>query len=177
VLPKGQPERRKEIAPGRRRLGREIALDIQAVSAVCPQCRILLVEAKDPSTANLGKAVDTAVRLGADVVSNSYGADEDIEDIRASAKYYRHPKVPILASSGDSGLTTASSPAVLATVWSVGGTALTHTKATGWTEKAWRYGGSACSQIVAKPAFQKDTLCAKRTVAGRLHGGRRVRHL
>jgi len=155
----------KKLPPADAGWAGEIALDIQAVSAVCPQCHILLVEAKNPSSANLGQAVDTAVRLGADVVSNSYGADEDIKSIRDSAKHYRHPKVPILASSGDAGLTTASSPAVLPTVWSVGGTALTHTKTQGWTEKAWRYGGSGCSQIVAKPAFQKDALCAKRTVA------------
>jgi subtilase family serine protease len=143
----------------------ETALDIQAVSAVCPQCKILLVEANDPGFDNLGKAVDTAVRLGADVVSNSYGGDESRMQVRDYAKYYRHPKVPIVASSGDDGLATASAPAVFPTVWSVGGTVLSHSKAKGWTEKAWRYGGSGCSDFVAKPRFQKDTLCAKRTVA------------
>ena len=143
----------------------EIALDIQAVSAVCPQCKILLVEANDPSFENLSKAVNTAVRLGADIVSNSYGGDESAEEVRLYSKYYRHPKVPILASSGDDGLATASAPAVFPTVWSVGGTALTHSKAKGWLEKAWRHGGSACSDYVAKPSFQKDKLCAKRTVS------------
>jgi subtilase family serine protease len=56
--------------------GVEIALDVQAVSASCPNCHILLVEADSPTFANIGKSVNTAVRLGADVVSNSYGGAE-----------------------------------------------------------------------------------------------------
>ena len=64
---------RRTAIPG---WGVEIALDVQAVSASCPNCHILLVEADSPSFANIGKSVNTAVRLGADVVSNSYGGDE-----------------------------------------------------------------------------------------------------
>jgi subtilase family serine protease len=143
----------------------ETALDIQAVSAVCPQCSILLVEADDPSFENLGKAVNTAVRLGADVVSNSYGGNESAEQVRLFSKYYRHPKVPMVAASGDDGWATASAPAVFSNVWSVGGTTLTRSKTKAWVEKAWRHGGSACSDYVAKPSFQKDKLCAKHTVA------------
>jgi subtilase family serine protease len=142
----------------------EIALDVQAVSAVCPQCKILLVEAKDASPAALGTAVNTAVRLGADVVSNSYGIDEDPSMTALGKKYYTHPGVPILASSGDDGFMTASFPAVLANVWAIGGTTLSHTTASGWTETAWRHGGSGCSVIVAKPAAQSDPDCALRTV-------------
>ncbi len=52
----------------------EISLDLDAVSATCPDCHILLVEADSPSPAALMAAVDTAVRLGASAVSNSYGA-------------------------------------------------------------------------------------------------------
>src|SRR5579859_4262240 len=55
----------------------EEALDIDMVSAVCPQCQILLLEASSPTGDNLGTAVDTAVKLGAKYVSNSYGGDED----------------------------------------------------------------------------------------------------
>ena len=46
LLPQGQPARRRQATaaptPG---WGVEIALDVQAVSAACPRCRILLVEA------------------------------------------------------------------------------------------------------------------------------------
>ena len=37
----------------------EISLDLDMVSAVCPNCHILLVEATTPTTANLGTAVNT----------------------------------------------------------------------------------------------------------------------
>ena len=57
----------------------EITLDLDMVSAICPNCHILLVEATSPTTANLGTAVNTAVALGAIVVSNSYGGSESLE--------------------------------------------------------------------------------------------------
>ena len=56
--------------------GGEIALDIEMVSAICPNCNILLVEAISTSVDDLGTAENTAVGLGAKVVSNSYGGDE-----------------------------------------------------------------------------------------------------
>ncbi|HYS35264.1 MAG TPA: peptidase S8, partial [Pseudonocardiaceae bacterium] len=71
----------------------------------------------------------------------------------------------ITASSGDSGfgvLWPASSPFVTG----VGGTSLAKAaNARGWTETAWSGAGSGCSAFEAKPAWQQDTGCAKRTVA------------
>ena len=43
----------------------EIALDIEMVSAACPLCKILLVEATSATIANLGTAVNQAVAQGA----------------------------------------------------------------------------------------------------------------
>jgi hypothetical protein len=110
--------------------------------------------------------VDTAVRLGAVAVSNSYGLDE-FNGMMGFAHYYRHPGTAITVSSGDFGFRPASFPAVLDTVTAVGGTSLTKTPGTarGWTEKAWDGAGSGCSAYVAKPAFQHDTHCGMRTVA------------
>src|SRR5437763_427411 len=51
----------------------EISLDLDMVSATCPDCKILLVEASSPDTDPLMKGVDTAVNMGAVAVSNSYG--------------------------------------------------------------------------------------------------------
>ena len=56
--------------------GTEESLDLDMVSAICPNCHILLVEAKNGSLANLGKSVDAAVALGAKFVSNSYSSPE-----------------------------------------------------------------------------------------------------
>ena len=145
--------------------GVEIALDVQAVSAACSTCRILLVEADDDSLAAIGAAVNTAVRLGAKIVSNSYGGDEFGGMAAVGKKYYQHKGVAILASSGDYGFTTASFPAVLGSTWAIGGTLLTGSAGKGWKEKAWEYAGSGCSAYIAKPAWQKDKNCSMRTVA------------
>ncbi|MEV6606709.1 S8 family serine peptidase [Kutzneria sp. NPDC051319] len=143
----------------------EIALDLDMASAACPACAILLVEGDDPLDANLAASVNTAVAQGANVVSNSYGLDES-GHMSELAAAYRHPGVPIVASSGDYGFTTAEFPAVLSSVIAVGGTTLTRADNTrGWTEKAWDSAGSACSAWVAKPAWQHDANCGKRTVS------------
>jgi hypothetical protein len=148
----------------------EIMLDLEMVSAICPNCHILLVEATSPTIGNLGTAVNTAVALGANAVSNSYGGSESSSDPTSSASYYKHPGVAITVSSGDSGYGVefpASSPYVTA----VGGTSLSRaSNARGWSESVWSTSsaegaGSGCSAYEAKPSFQTDTGCSRRTVA------------
>jgi subtilase family serine protease len=122
----------------------EISLDLDMVSAVCPNCHILLVEAQSSSQSNLGLAVDTAVRLGADAVSNSYGGPDASDS--SYGRYYHHPGVAITASAGDSGY-GVSYPASSKWVTAVGGTTLRRsTRARrGWSESAWDNTGSGCS--------------------------------
>ncbi|RYZ30852.1 MAG: peptidase S8, partial [Propionibacteriaceae bacterium] len=144
--------------------GVEIALDVQAVSAACRTCKILLVEADDSEFESIGAAVNTAVRLGGTVVSNSYGGDEFGGMWDYARRFYTHPDVAIVASSGDDGFTTASFPAVLASTWAVGGTWLKK-KGGSWTEDAWGGAGSGCSAYVDKPSVQKDVNCSMRTVS------------
>jgi hypothetical protein len=142
----------------------EISLDLDAVSAACPSCHILLVEATTPTDTDLMTAVDTAVTLGAVAVSNSYGGAEGASQLTADA-HLNHPGVAITASSGDSGY-GVSWPASSQYVTGVGGTTLaTASNARGWTETAWSGAGSGCSAFEPKPAWQHDTGCAKRTVA------------
>jgi subtilase family serine protease len=142
----------------------EIALDVQAVSAVCPSCKILLVEADSAEGDSLGAAVNTAVRLGATVVSNSYGGPETNGIARDGKKYYTHPGVPQVVSSGDNGFQDSEFPAALAQVWAIGATYLEKTKS-GYQETAAYFSGSNCSAWIAKPSYQKDTHCPGRTVA------------
>ena len=151
--------------------GVEETLDVAMVSAACPRCKILLVESKSASLANLAAAEDTAARLGAPVISNSYGAYETGFS-QAYASAYHHPGHTIVASSGDFGFTAAAFPANLATVTAVGGTQLARaSSARGWAERVWdtpRYGvasGSGCSAYAAKPGWQHDLHCPGRTVA------------
>jgi len=148
----------------------EESLDIDMVSAIAPNAHIILVEAKSATTANLGTAVNEAVALGAKFVSNSYGGGESSSDTSYDSSYYNHPGVAITASSGDSGY-GVEYPAASRYVTAVGGTALKRSSTTrGWSESVWSTSasegaGSGCSAVDAKPAWQKDTGCSKRTVA------------
>ncbi|MEP6798627.1 MAG: S53 family peptidase [Lapillicoccus sp.] len=153
------------LPPGDPGWGVEIALDVQAVSASCPTCKILLVEADDSSLVSIGKAVATAARLGAKVISNSYGADEFTGVVAFGQTYYRHPGVAQVVSSGDYGFAAASFPATLPQAVAVGGTTLRKTTSGTWSEKAWSGAGSGCSAWFAKSAWQKDTHCSMRTTS------------
>jgi subtilase family serine protease len=142
----------------------ETQLDLEMVSAVCPSCEILLVEATSNTNANLYAAEDTAARLGANVISNSYGGGEASSETSDDA-HFNHPGVAITVSSGDSGY-GVEYPAASRYVTAVGGTTLNHaTSSRGWAETAWSGSGSGCSAYEPKPAWQADSGCSRRTVA------------
>jgi subtilase family serine protease len=141
----------------------EISLDLDMVSAACPNCHILLVEGNSASFDDLGTAAVTAANLGANAISNSYGATE-FSTQSTYDHYYNLPGHAVTVSTGDSGYGVqwpASSPYVTA----VGGTSLKRaSNSRGWTESAWSGAGSGCSAYESKPSWQTDS-CAKRTVA------------
>ena len=140
----------------------EQALDLDMASAMCPGCHIMLVQATSASFGDLAAAVNYAA-AHAQAVSNSYGGGESGSNSYESA--YNHSGVAITVSSGDSGYGVqfpASSPHVTA----VGGTSLTRSSGSrGWNEVVWSGAGSGCSAIYAKPTWQTDGNCARRTVA------------
>jgi len=142
----------------------ESALDLDMASAMCPNCKLILVEASSSSFQNLATAVSTAASFGAHVISNSYGGGES--GSAAYEPYYNLAGVAVTVSSGDGGYGVefpASSPHVIA----VGGTSLSRSSSSrGWSETAWSGAGSGCSAYEPKPSWQKDGGCARRTVAG-----------
>lgn len=166
----------------------EESLDIQMVSAVCPRCRIVLVEASSADETNttndahsdLADAAATAAGLpGVVAVSNSYGSFGPEPDEPALDAKYDHPGVAVTVSSGDYGY-GASWPAASRYVVAVGGTTLTRDSASrrGWSESAWESptaalaipqvtgaAGSGCSLWEPKPAWQTDRGCTRRTIA------------
>jgi subtilase family serine protease len=145
--------------------GLEISLDVDMVSAICPNCNILLVEADDNRFKHLGMAVNQAARMGAIAISNSYGGAEREKELKIGARFFDHKGIAVTASSGDSGF-GRSSPAALSTVIAVGGTSLIHSgNKRGWDESAWSGAGSGCSRYVAKPTWQKDKGCDMRAIA------------
>jgi hypothetical protein len=148
----------------------EEALDIDMVSAVCPNCNIVLVEANSATDTDLGIAENEAVTLGAKVVSNSWGGSEASNQTTLDTQYFKHPGVAITVSSGDSAY-GAEYPATSQYVTAVGGTALTSAaNSRGWSESVWKTNstegtGSGCSAYDPKPSWQTDTGCAKRMEA------------
>jgi phosphodiesterase/alkaline phosphatase D-like protein len=150
----------------------EISLDLDMASAVCPNCKILLVEASSSFSNDLATAVDEAVTLGATQVSNSYGSAEYSGETTAESSY-DHPGIAITVSSGDYGY-GVEFPAASQYVTAVGGTSLqSDSSERGWSESVWGStansppagAGSGCSAYEPKPAWQADTGCATRSVA------------
>jgi subtilase family serine protease len=138
----------------------EIALDLDMVSASCPNCSILLVETNSASIDDLGAGVDEAVNLGSKIVSNSYYAFEWSGETSEDA-HYHHAGTAITVSAGDAAETFY--PAASPYVTSVGGTTLDGTDGS-WSESAWKFGGQGCSQYEARPQFQKGVPCRTRSI-------------
>jgi len=154
----------------------EIALDLQMVSATCPACKILLVEADSNYFDDFGKAERYAATQGVRAISNSYGGSEENGDQQFGNQNYNFPGIAVTASSGDEGYGTQF-PASVPNVIAVGGTALTRNPTNaprGWSESAWGSGnsngaGSGCSTQQPKPTWQSSqpslTGCNHRIIA------------
>ena len=144
----------------------EVALDLDMVSAACPSCHILLVEANSNNFADLMTAVDTAATWpGVVAVSNSYGAREFSGETTYDSHFNR-AGIAITVSSGDAGY-GAEYPAASRFVTATGGTSLSAAPGTarGWTESAWSGAGSGCSAYESKPSWQLAGACSRRTIA------------
>jgi PKD repeat protein len=113
----------------------EISLDVETVHSVCPECKILLVEANNEESESLAAAVEEAVAMKATEISNSYGGPEQLSHAEQAA--YNHPGTVIAAATGDFGYddwtvlfkhfippAKPDTPASLPTVVAVGGTTL-----------------------------------------------------
>jgi len=138
----------------------EESLDLDMVSAICPKCHILLIEATNSSDVNLGTAENTAIARGAKYVSNSWSSNGESSSQSALNHFFNHPGHVIAFASGDFGY-GPNYPADLQYVTSVGGTSLRHaSNGRGWTESVWGTSantsgtGSGCSAFQAKPSWQ-----------------------
>ena len=145
----------------------EQALDLDAVSAACPDCKILLVQAKSASFADLGAAVNQAAKTaGVVAISNSYGGGDAADSSYGS--YYDHPSIAVTASTGDDGYAGASFPASSHYVTAVGGTSLKSARnSRGWTETVWSGSGSGCTTLNTAPSGQNSSVthCSGRAMA------------
>jgi hypothetical protein len=146
----------------------EISLDLDAVSALCPRCKILLVEANSDGNQDLAVAQAEAASLGANQITDSWG---DPTGIPPSGTF-TFPGIATVAASGDQGflgLSDSQYPAALPNVTAAGGTELIPASASGtesargFTEQAWSGAGSGCDQLASKPPWQSDSGCGGRT--------------
>ncbi|HEY4812372.1 MAG TPA: hypothetical protein VIH71_15070 [Solirubrobacteraceae bacterium] len=168
----------------------EISLDLDMVSAACPECHILLVEASgEPEelssliAANEEAAKweveepETKTKRKATEVTNSWGGVESPEDT-SNDKYFDHPGLPTFAAAGDVQYDGCDHklgagicyPAASQYVIAVGGVKLTKKGETWkapaqevWKEESRSNGtGSGCSKYEPTPPGQKE-LSAERS--------------
>ena len=154
----------------------EESLDVDMVSAICPLCKIDLVEANNDSGTGLYVAEETAATtLGAKYISNSWGGSETSTDTTYDSEYFGVSGVVYTASAGDSAYSggviyPATSPHVV----SVGGTTLnTSSNSRGWTESVWETSssegtGSGCSAFEPQPSWQASISILKAACADRV---------
>ena len=138
----------------------EQGLDLDMVSAACPNCHILLVEASSASFSNLWTGVDYAkTQPGVRAISNSYG-NTDSSSYAQYDSHYAASNMAITVSTGDNGY-GAQWPATAPGAVAVGGTSLTQGGGNrGWTETAWNGAGSGCGLGHAQPSWQKTLTAA-----------------
>lgn len=137
----------------------ETALDVQMVSAACPLCKIIVVQASSAGGTGLDLGQKTASKIGADAISDSWGGFGNGFDVSEEGDF-NVPGIGVFVSSGDNGYTGAMPqyPTTSAYVISVGGTTLVKVDPSvnprGFVEGAWSGAGSSCSTTIPKPAFQ-----------------------
>jgi subtilase family serine protease len=134
----------------------EIDLDVQMVSAVCPNCTIYLIEAN--AFGDLLIAEKEAVKLGAHIVSNSWYCTPCWRNMKSA---FNSPGVVYLAIGGDHGYASYG-PADLENVVSVGGTVLAK-RGSKYKEIVWPFTGGGCASGFTKPSWQHDPGCTFRT--------------
>jgi subtilase family serine protease len=135
----------------------ETSLDVEWAHAIAPGAKILLVEAKTPSGANLLSAIDYATsRKDVVAVSMSWGGAEFSDELSYDTHFVSKTSssIAFFASSGDDG-TGASWPASSPNVIGVGGTSLQlASSGTLIAESAWSGSGGGVSAYEKEPAYQ-----------------------
>lgn len=151
----------------------EISLDLDMISAVCPDCNITLVEASSASFTNLDTAVAYAKGLKPAAVTNSYGGSEFSSETAYDGTYSASGSSAVTAASGDSGY-GVEYPAASPDLTAVGGTSLRYIgsgSGISWSQSVWSGAGAGCSLYEPMPTWQAgsgysiSTVCASRQVA------------
>ncbi len=130
----------------------EIALDVQWAHATAPLARLVLIEASDANSNSLLGAVALANKMGAGVVSMSFGAAEGSWTTSYDA-VFAGAGMSYVAATGDNGA-AVSWPAVSSRVLAVSGTSLSYAGAAARSETTWSGTGGGVSAFLAAPSYQ-----------------------
>ncbi len=136
--------------------GIETDLDVEMVSASCPNCTIYLIEANSNSVSDIEATAAEAVTLGAHIVSESF------EGKGLSKSYFDTRGVTYLAGTDGGGL---QEPADFDSVVAVGETELSKggDRKRGYSEIVWPDSNSGgCYKAVRRPPWQHDQYCKHR---------------
>ncbi len=147
----------------------EVSLDLDMISAVCPNCRILLVEANTNGSADFAAAENEAVALGATEISNSFGGPTLSEPPKTppltTTRGYRSRLPAAITATG----LNRRHPTLTSSQWAARRFAdndqFSRLDGRGVVRRRWGRNlgtGSGCSQE-PKPAWQRDRGCAYRT--------------
>ena len=148
----------------------EESLDLDAVSSLCPNCKIMLVEASSANVGDLDDAVVAAAALGANQISNSW-SDNASSPIGGT---YNFSGAAVIAATGDHGYIDDgydAYPAAIPGVTAAGGTSLAPAtggqSARGFSESAWSLdggwgAGSGCDANESAPSYQPVLGCSGR---------------
>jgi hypothetical protein len=133
--------------------GGEESLDTEMVSAVCPTCKIVLIEATNQSNTNL-LAAEALASASYKYISNSWSVHESEQLHECCDSYFEQPGILYTAASGDNGHVAKSWwPPVIPNVVAVGETQITSLSPR--MESAYPGSASSCSTIYPRPAFQE----------------------
>jgi kumamolisin len=133
----------------------EAALDIEWAHAMAPNAKIVLVEAKTNSFADLFQAVDVASGIaGAREVSMSWGGSESSTEASNDSHFPSGNSIVYLAASGDTSGATIY-PGVSPNVVSAGGTRINRDASRIFvSETGWSGSGGGPSKYEARPSYQ-----------------------
>ena len=134
----------------------EIALDVQWAHAIAPLARIVLIEVDAANSTSLLGGINLANKMGAGVVSMSFGAPEG-SWVKTNDASFNTTGMTYVAAAGDDGA-QALWPAVSPKVLAVGGTSLQWTGAGTRYEAAWSSSGGGVSAYEALPTWQSGTV-------------------
>jgi hypothetical protein len=154
----------------------ETSLDLEAISALCPNCHITLALATsdlsgDLSAAQINAASSTPTIPKPDIISDSFGAplkNMNGDPYFGSKGWWTFSGIATVAASGDAGYPndgTNEYPAALSDITAAGGTSLVPASGPrGFGESAWSGAGAGCNTDTASPKqpWQAGIPCAGR---------------